>query len=67
MKIQVVFGDTAFTYWIDSDVKVGDTVMLPKPWWNPSGEPREAQVAAIGSDYDGPLVTAWLPRIRDAQ
>ncbi len=61
MKIKVVLGGSAYTYAIDADVKTGDTVMVPPPFWDASGPARKARVAATESDYDGPLSRAWLP------
>jgi hypothetical protein len=61
MKIQVMRGNRAFTYSIDAEVKVGDEVMVPPPFWDPSGAPHKVAVIEIGSDYDGPLTRAWLP------
>jgi hypothetical protein len=61
VKIQVALGSRSYTYWIEGDVKVGDAVMVPPPFWDPRGDPQRVQVAVVGSDYDGPLITAWLP------
>jgi hypothetical protein len=61
VKIKVKLGPSTYTYAIDADVAAGDEVMIPAPWWNPSGQPQRVPVAEVGSDYDGPLVSAWLP------
>ena len=61
MKIQVDAGRRVLTYEVTEPVEVGDTVMIPAPFWAPRDPPREATVTALGSDYDGPLVRAWVP------
>jgi hypothetical protein len=61
VKIQVDAGRRVLTYEITEAVEVGDTVMIPPPFWAPSDPPREGTVVALGSDYGGPTVRAWLP------
>jgi len=63
MKIQVTHSGRGrpYTYAIDAEVKEGDTVLVPAPFWDPHGPPAEATVVATESDYDGPVVRAWLP------
>ena len=63
MKIQVQLGSTAYTYWIDGEVAVGDKVLIPGPYWaGRDALPQEVTVSAVGSDYDGPLSRAWTPK-----
>lgn len=61
MKIKVMLSGRTYTYRIDAEVAAGDEVMVPPPFWDPHGPPQRAPVAEVGSDYDGPLVSAWLP------
>jgi hypothetical protein len=69
VKIQVDTGRSRrlLTYEIDAPVKVGDTVMIPAPFWFPHDPPLEAEVVELGSDYDGPLVRAWLPVTKEGE
>jgi hypothetical protein len=64
VKIQADTGRRVLTYEITEPVEVGDTVMVPPPFWVPADPPRTATVVALGSDYDGPLARAWLPSRR---
>jgi hypothetical protein len=42
----------------DADLKVGDEVITPAPWWSSRpGYPVVAKVVALDSDYTGSLVT----------
>lgn len=61
-KVKVRLGGTLYTYAVDGDVAPGDTVAVPPPDWNPGGGEQEVAVAAVGSDYDGPLTTARVVR-----
>jgi len=42
-----------YTYWSDTDVSVGDIVLVPGTFVHPS--PQPATVIGIGSNYAGPL------------
>jgi hypothetical protein len=62
VKIQVSFGTAStYTFEIDQEVRVGDTVLTPAPYWDTTSGPREAKVIALESAYIGPLARAWLP------
>jgi len=52
MKIIV---DNKLTYNCKYDVKVGDTVIVPAPWFM-EGETAKGKVTSIGSDYSGYVV-----------
>ena len=55
MKIIV---DNKLTYNCKYDVKVGDTVVVPTPWYMDyiNSSTIKGKVTKIGSDYDGYLV-----------
>lgn len=61
-KIQVQVGNNVYTYQTEDDVKVGDTVTFPNPFWlqDVKGVFGEGKVKKLGSDYDGECVTASL-------
>ncbi len=52
MKIIV---DNKLTYNCDFEVKVGDTVVIPAPWFL-EGPTTRGTVTKIGSDYNGYVV-----------
>jgi hypothetical protein len=52
MKIIV---DNKLTYNCNYDVKVGDTVVVPAPWYMECSTTR-GKVTKIGSDYNGYLL-----------
>ncbi len=62
-KIQVKLGAGVYTYWCDNeDIAVGDTVMIPPPYFKEAGgEWERAVVKKIGSDYNGELKTVHCP------
>ena len=64
-KVKVQLGSTLYTYAVDGDVTAGDIVAVPPPYWDPDGPEQEVVVAAVGSDYDGPLTRARLVRRAD--
>lgn len=53
MKIIV---DKKLTYNCDFPVAVGDTVVVPAPWWANDCSTITGTVTGIGSSYDGYLV-----------
>jgi len=53
LKIEV---DGRFTYICSEKVEIGDTVILPAPWWKPAGELHTGQVTSLTSDYNGGCV-----------
>jgi hypothetical protein len=72
--VQVTFGGGGnwFTYiWCgEGELKLGDMVKTPPPWWMPStdpqaGDPGLAEVVALGSHYIG-VMTALKERAENA-
>lgn len=50
-----------YTYWVQGPVKVNDRVEVPGPPWAPQAK-QAGTVAAIGSDYEGPVKAAYVIR-----
>lgn len=48
--------DHKLTYDCSYDVQVGDTVVVPAPWFL-EGPTTKGKVTKIGSDYDGYVVS----------
>ena len=51
MNIKIIV-DNKLTYECEYPVKVGDTVVVPAPWFL-EGPTTKGKVTEIGSDYDG--------------
>lgn len=54
--MKVVVGN--YTYETDLNLKVGDTVLLPTPYWlqDVKGPTWEGKVTSLDSNYTGPCV-----------